>query len=168
MRRTALIAAALLALTGCGLIPGGDTGNDSAGNDSAGNAAAENMATANQVGGPSDAGVTRSRSLLGLNGGGEGLGDKTPTAIQAGAQNIPAEMLLGSWSDDGNCKQAIEFLADGSFRAANGEGGRWGLEGDVLTLTGAGGRYQLRITSIDAGRVTTQNPDGTPGQSTRC
>ncbi|MGZ8310736.1 MAG: hypothetical protein ACXWUP_04965 [Allosphingosinicella sp.] len=162
------MAVALLALAGCdrfGFFPGGATGNDSK------SAAADNAATASarpKANGPSDAGVTTSRSLAGLSGGQQGLGDKEAGAIQAGAQSFPAEMLLGSWSDDGNCKLGIEFRPDGTFQNANGEGGNWSLEGDVLTVSGGGGRMQLRIQSIDAGRVVTINPDGTTGQSTRC
>lgn len=167
MGKAAFLMAALLALAGCDrLFPQADNGSADGGD------------VRNEARSPSgndqiaDAGVTRSRSLAGLTGAGNaeqaGLGGKEPTAIQAGAQSFPPEMLLGAWSDDGNCKQAIEFLADGSFRSYNGEGGSWTLAGDLLTLEGAGGRYQLRIQAIDGGRVVTLNPDGSTGQSTRC
>jgi hypothetical protein len=172
MRKAAVMAAAMLALAGCdriGLFPGGgdaDTSRSVGDNRTAGDGSPQNAA---QV---ADAGVTRSRSLLGF-GGGEpaapaGPGDKVPTAIPAGARMVPPDLLVGRWSDDGNCKAAIEFLPDGSFRAANGEGGNWSLAGDRLTLTGAGGRYELRIQALDADTVVTQMADGSTGQSTRC
>lgn len=115
----------------------------------------------------SDAGVTRSRSLAGLTGG--GIGGKDPGAIPAVAPGaIQPGLLVGRWSDDGNCKQDFEFFPDGTFRTWEGVEGGWMLDGDRLTLTGAGDPLQVTLRAIDADRLVVVNPDGSSGQSTRC
>jgi hypothetical protein len=159
---------ALLGLAGCDRF--GPGGNETAGGNAAAEAGAGNVSRAESAGtqpGISDAGVTRSRSLAGLTGG--GLGGKDPGAVAAGAAgSIQPGLLVGRWSDDGNCKQDYEFFPDGTFRTYDGIEGGWTLDGDRLTLTGAGEPVRVTLRAIDANRLTVINPDGSTGQSVRC
>jgi len=165
---TIVVALAWLGLAGCDRLGFGqkdpaDT-NGSAETD-AGNDARADAGSANGI---SDAGITRSRSFAGLTGGGS-TGGKDPGAIPASAQGaIQPGLLVGRWSDDGNCKQDFEFLADGTFRTFEGVEGGWSLDGETLTLTGPADPLQVTLRTLDADRLVVVNADGTTGQSTRC
>ena len=165
MRRPAiLLTIVLLGLAGCDFLQGDRvevSGNVAATNASAGNASASAS--------PSSAGIGSSRSLAGLSGGGDAGGGKDPQAIQAGAsQGAIDPRLVGLWTDNGDCKQASELRADGSFLSASGATGRWQLEGDELVFSGEGGEARLRIESIEPDRIVTTNAEGSSGPSTRC
>ncbi|HWT11143.1 MAG TPA: hypothetical protein VN231_00145 [Allosphingosinicella sp.] len=167
-------AAALLALGGCdrlGMAGGADedriSGNIVGGGAAPGTAA---PATATAQG---DAGVTTSRSFAGLGGGKAGApGGKDPAAAAAvptaSAGGVPPARLVGRWTDDGDCKHDVEFRPDGTFRSYTGGEGRWALAGDLLTLTGGGGTFRLRLQSVGDDAMMTVNEQGTLGRSTRC
>ena len=162
-----LVAFACLGLAGCDRLGLGQ-GDPAAGNGS-NEAAAGNEAQAGNASRAAinDAGITRSRSFAGLTGGSQS--GKDPVAVPAAAQGaIDPGLLVGRWSDDGNCKATFEFLADGTFRTFEGGGGGWSLDGPTLTLTGPGESMQITLRSIDSQRLVSVNPDGTFGQSTRC
>lgn len=116
-----------------------------------------------------DAGITRSRSLGGLNGA---AGGKDPAVATAGVipsgVTFPPELLVGRWTDDGNCKLAVEIRSDGMFESADGVVGNWALEGDVLTVSAGDATSAMRLRAIDADTVETINADGSIGRSTRC
>ena len=167
---TIFAATALLALTACDKIPFLQGGKAEAN----GSAAAPGNAVA-------DAGITQSRSLAGLNGGGESGaqsggaqsgGSKDPaagTAIEAGStQGVVDPRLVGRWTDNGDCKDAAELRPDGTFLASNGASGRWSVAGNQLVFTGAGGEYRLRIDSVEPDRIVTTTAQGQSGGSTRC
>lgn len=172
MKQTLLLTAvAALGLGGCdrlgtdgNAVAEANTSNATAGNDSA--------SQPRQVV-VSDAGVTRSRSFAGLLGTQDG--GKDPVDAPAGqplADSGPAvdrAMFVGRWSDDGDCKMAVEFRPDGSFITADGGGGRWSLAGRTLTLTG-GSDASLRFTvrEVRGDRILYVDADGAAGQSTRC
>lgn len=165
-------AAAMLALTGCdqlGLsLPGGDA--DTA---NAANAAAPTNQTAAQGGKPTgganggaqvaDAGVTNSRSLQAMSSSG---GGKPGAGGHTGGIN--AELLTGSWTDNGDCDMAVDIFTDGTFTSWNGGGGNWVLSGNVLTMSGPGGSFTLRLQQVDSDTLVVTNPDGSVGRSTRC
>ena len=165
---TIVVALAWLGLAGCDRLGFGQgnpadanrSADADAGNDSRADAAAAQN-------GISNAGITRSRTFAGLTGG--GTGGKDPGAIPASAPGpIQSGLLVGRWSDDGNCKQDFEFLPDGTFRTFEGVEGGWSLDGETLTLTGPGDALQLTLRTLDADRLVVVNADGTTGQSTRC
>lgn len=168
MKKSALILA-VLALGGCDAMKLGSD-NESAANQTgmAANQAANaggkpGGQTPTQVG---DAGVTTSRTLQQLAGNG-GTGGKDPSAGLGGGTVDPA-MLIGSWTDNGNCDMAVEFLNDGTFRSYNGGGGDWRLDGGTLTLSGDNGTLALRLQAVDGQTILATNPDGSVGRSTRC
>lgn len=175
MKKLVLVAA-VLTLGACDFVKGGLPGGLAANQV---NMAAEGnqMAAAGDKPGSqtpariADAGVTTSRSLQAFsnNGAGSDLGSKNPIALDAnGEVAITPALLIGSWTDNGNCNQAVEFLPDGTFRSFNGGGGQWQLDDGMLFLTGQGGNTTLRLETTDGRTIMTTNPNGTTGRSTRC
>lgn len=168
---TILTVVALLGLTGCDQLGFGLGGkpddNQSAASNASNATASADGKPANGAGAPADAGVTTSRSLAGLTGG--DAGGKDPVAVPASSGAIVERAaLIGDWADDEACKSLISLGPDGTFRSADGGQGTWRLNGDVLTLSGPGGNYVVRIQSIDGGLLTVVNPDGSIGRSRRC
>ena len=159
-KSTLLAAIALLGLAACNRISVGQGGNDSAN----GNAAV------------ADAGITSSRSLAGLTGGsqssgdgGDGGGKDPPGAVEArSSEGVIDPRLVGSWSDNGTCKDAAQLRADGTFQAQNGAAGRWSLEGNQLVFRGGNGEFRLQVDSIQPDRIVTTTAQGQTGASIRC
>jgi hypothetical protein len=79
-----------------------------------------------------------------------------------------AAALIGRWGDNGDCAKDIVFNADGTFASYAGGTGAWSLNGHVMTMSGSGGAFQVRVEAIDANRLLIQNPDGSIGTSQRC
>lgn len=84
------------------------------------------------------------------------------------ARLVEAAALVGRWGDNGDCARDIVFNADGTFASYTGGTGRWSLDGDVMTMSGSGGTFQVRVQAIGADRLMIQNPDGSVGTSQRC
>jgi hypothetical protein len=76
--------------------------------------------------------------------------------------------LVGRWSDLGDCSDAVELFADGTFRTHTGATGRWGVSGTAMTFTGPGGVFRLRLDAIEPDRIVSTNEEGERGDSTRC
>lgn len=77
-------------------------------------------------------------------------------------------LLIGRWTDSGDCASATEFRADGSFTSPVGAG-RWTLESEYLTLSGAGpDDAEVAIQEIDRREMATISPTGRIGRWTRC
>lgn len=77
-------------------------------------------------------------------------------------------MLVGRWGDNGDCSQDIVFNADGTFRSYTGGSGTWSLDGHIMTMSGEGGVFQLRVSILNGNQLLIRNPDGTIGTSQRC
>ncbi|MDQ8758156.1 hypothetical protein RCO27_18165 [Sphingosinicella sp. LHD-64] len=173
--KTVVLAAAVLTLGACDFVKGGLSGGVVA---NQANMAAEGNQGAAPGGKPTgqgstqvaDAGVTSSRSLQAFsnNGAGAGGGKDPSGGFGDGAVAISEAMLIGSWTDNGNCGMAVQFLPDGTFRSFNGGGGDWELDGEMLFLSGQGGNTSLRLEASDARTILTTDPNGTRGRSTRC
>lgn len=166
------ILAGMMALAGCDYVSFSAGGGNET-NAATANAAANSDNTQASAGGePASAGLTNSRSLAGLMGGnaGGGGGGKDPAAgsTPASAGGIDPQLLLGRWTDDGDCKLDIEFRPDGTFRSYTGGEGSWSLAGNVLTLSGQGGTFRLQLQALDGDTMSTINEQGTRGRSTRC
>jgi len=146
-------AAALAALAGCNQLGMAGAANNSAANQAAGNAAGDKDAPANAAAPAADSGK--------LNEG----GGATPAA--AGGAALDRAFIVGRWTDNEDCDNAIEFTQDGRFIAANGGTGLWNLDGDELTMSG-GETATIRIVPIDRNTITVVNPDRSLGRSTRC
>lgn len=92
---------------------------------------------------------------------------KPSGGAQAGDAPTPA-MLVGRWGDNGDCSKDIVFNADGTFRSYTGGSGGWSLEGDVMTMSGAAGTFQVRVSILNGNQLLIGNPDGSIGTSQRC
>lgn len=90
-----------------------------------------------------------------------------PVAEQAGAVTLTREFLVGAWGDNGDCSAPITFNADGTY-SINGAPGTWTLEGDIITMSGAGGAFQLRAEALNDHQILIGNPNGSIGLSQRC
>jgi hypothetical protein len=86
---------------------------------------------------------------------------------QTGEAPTPA-MLVGRWGDNGDCTKDIVFSGDGTFRSYTGGSGNWSLNGDVMTMSGAAGTFQVRVSILNGNQLLIGNPDGTIGISQRC
>ena len=151
MKSIALVmtAAALAGLAGCNRTGGANTASVNVSNATAANSAA---------GKPTDA----------ANGtGGNQAAPQTAAATSSGAVQLDRTYMLGRWTDNGDCSNAMEFRQDGGFTTANGAQGLWNLEGDRLTMSG-GSTLTIRVTPIDQNTITVINADGSLGRSTRC
>lgn len=88
---------------------------------------------------------------------------------QSGAGEAPTPaMLVGRWGDNGDCTKDIVFNEDGTYSSYTGGGGTWSLAGDVMTMSGAGGTFQVRVSILNGNQLLIGNPDGTIGISQRC
>jgi len=74
--------------------------------------------------------------------------------------------LIGSWTDDGDCGHAVEFLGDGRYFSGSA-GGIWQLDGHELTLT-SDAILIVRLVPLDRNTIGVIGEDGSVGQSTRC
>lgn len=90
-----------------------------------------------------------------------------PVAEQAGAVTLTRDFLVGSWGDNGDCTAVSTFNADGTYEIG-GATGTWALEGDIITMSGAGGTFQLRAEALNDHQILIGNPNGSIGLSQRC
>ena len=90
----------------------------------------------------------------------------TTTAEQS--TTLTPAMLTGRWGDNGDCTKDIVFNADGTFRSYTGGSGAWSLNGDRMTMTGAGGAFEVRVSLVDQNTLMIGNADGSIGMSQRC
>ena len=85
------------------------------------------------------------------------------------AAGIDRNLIVGRWSDNSDCSDAVEFTADGRVVAETGETASWELQGDQLVLTGGNGQQRtIRITSVDQSAIYGLNADGSVETSQRC
>ena len=154
-RMTLTATAALLALSACN---GSDDG--AANNAAAGPANA--AAPAAPAGGKDPAGATangQDATTPSAEGG--------PRATAASPSGEIRALLIGRWTDSGECDAATDFRADGTFTSPAGNG-RWTLESEYLTLSGAGPDAEVAIQVIDRAAMETVSPMGRIGRWTRC
>jgi len=93
--------------------------------------------------------------------------DKPGDPSQAGEGPTRAQ-LVGRWGDNGDCSKDIVFNADGTFRSYTGGSGNWSLNGDIMTMSGVAGTFQVRVSILNGNQLLIGNPDGTIGISQRC
>lgn len=78
------------------------------------------------------------------------------------------EQLVGRWGDNGDCNFATVLNADGSYTMPDGSAGRWTLEGDRMTMTGAAGAFTVQVSILNDHQLLIGNPNGSIGLSQRC
>lgn len=100
--------------------------------------------------------------------GAESKPQAAPPAPAAGAESVSREALIGRWGDNGDCTKDIVFAADGSFRSYTGGGGTWTLDGDRMTMSGAGGTFIVGVELLNPNTLLIRNSDGSMGTSQRC
>ena len=158
--RTMILAAtaALLALSGCGGEDAGDA-NEAA------------NVTANQAGNAAEAApAAADKDPPSDNAAGDAAesGADGPRATASSPSGEIRALLIGRWTDDGDCATATDFRADGSFTSPVGAG-RWTLESEYLTLTIPGAPDgEVAIQVIDRRAMETVSPSGRIGRWTRC
>ena len=88
-------------------------------------------------------------------------------AAAAQARTVDHAFLRGRWTDNNNCSDAIDFMADGTWVTTDGVRGRWVLEGDRLSFHG-NRVITARVSAPDANTINLIHADGSNGRSTRC
>lgn len=83
---------------------------------------------------------------------------ETPTRAQ----------LVGRWGDNGDCNFATVLNGDGSYTMPDGSAGRWSLDGDRMTMTGAAGAFTVQVSILNETQLLIGNPNGSIGLSQRC
>jgi hypothetical protein len=91
---------------------------------------------------------------------------KPETSADGGA--VTAQMLVGRWGDNGDCTKDIVFGADGAFQSYTGGRGTWSLDGDIVSMTGPNGTFQVRVAIVNQNTLMIGNADGSYGMSQRC
>lgn len=99
---------------------------------------------------------------------GKPTGSVAPATAPTAAGQVSAAALVGRWGDNGDCTKDIVFDANGTFRSYTGGSGTWSLNGDIITMSGAGGTFTLRVQSLSDHQLLIGNPDGSVGISQRC
>jgi hypothetical protein len=147
--KLSVAAVALVGLSGCDMLGlnKGNSGNGSA---------ASNVATAN-------AAAPANASAGGKDPAAAGA---TPAAAPSDGQ-VNSAFLIGHWTDNNDCSQAMEFRTDGSFATPDGGEGVWALDGDRLTFQGSS-TVSARVQAPDANTITLIHDNGALGRSTRC
>lgn len=147
------IASALLALAACGDSGGSETAND----------------------GVSDREDVSAEANAPADGKDEAEGPAVADADDDGASAVassPSEeiraLLIGRWTDSGDCAAATAIREDGSFVSPSAGEGRWTLESEYLTLEGDRDTIELAVQEIDRRAMATVNPMGRIGDWTRC
>ena len=94
----------------------------------------------------------------------------TPAAASTPApvNGLTPAMLVGRWGDNGDCTKDIVINADGTFHSYTGGGGNWSLNGNVMSMTGSNGTFQVRVAVVNGRTLMITNPDGSVGTSQRC
>ena len=149
-------AAALLALAACGGEGGGEANESTANqaNNAAGAAPADGKDPA--------ANATNEAAAPAAAEAGEG--GRATAAAPAGIRAL----LIGRWTDNGDCAAATEFRNDGTFTSPAGAG-RWTLESEYLTLAIPGApEGEVAVQVIDRREMETVSPMGRIGRWTRC
>ena len=106
-------------------------------------------------------------ALVALSCATQAAAQTAPLAATVQAIQVTPSFLVGRWTDTGDCTNAVDFFADGTFRTTSNATGRWTLQGNRLSFIGDRTiRTTIRATSRDA--ITLTHDDGAVGGSTRC
>ncbi len=81
---------------------------------------------------------------------------------------VTREWFAGRWSDTGNCTDAGQFAANGTYLLADGTRGMWNVQDSRLVIQNAGGRNVIRLRRTGDDSVEVINADGSVGRSIRC
>lgn len=93
--------------------------------------------------------------------------EQAQTRPKTQALRVSPQLLIGRWTDNGDCADFVEFAGNGQFTISSGGSGTWRLAGDRLTFTGASS-VTVRVEPVSRDEVRLVQPDGSIGRSTRC
>jgi hypothetical protein len=155
-----LAAAAALGLAACG--GSGDENNVNAAGNQANVAAEANASEAGKE--PAFADANAQEAAPGANEAKEG----GPSATASSPAAEIRAMLIGRWTDGGNCAGGTEFRDNGTFTSADAGTGPWAQSNEYLTLSGDRATVELAVQEIDRSAMVTINPQGRIGHWTRC
>jgi len=151
--RLVIALGALAALPACNLIAGGGGGAETATrNESAPKDGEER---------PKQEAEGRASSREDEPSRGESRREDRQAESTSGAQ----DWIVGRWGDP-DCQTVVEFQGNGTF-AINGSEGQWSLDGDALTMSGAGGE-QTYTALRDGGGITLEDNQGNAQQLGPC
>ena len=88
--------------------------------------------------------------------------------LRRAADAVTPALLVGRWGDNGDCSKDVVFNANGTFASYTGGNGTWTLSGDIVSMTGAEGTFQVRVAIVNQNTLMIGNPDGSYGMSQRC
>jgi len=91
-----------------------------------------------------------------------------PQPAEADPSAITRTWFAGRWTDTGNCADAGEFAANGTYRLADGTRGMWNVQNGRLVVQHAEGRNVARLRRVDDGTIEVAADDGSVGRSIRC
>ena len=155
-----LAAAAALGLAACG--GSGDENNVNAAGNQANVAAEANASEAGKD--PAAADANAQEAAPGANEVKEG----GPSATASSPAAEIRALLIGRWTDGGNCAGGTEFRDNGTFTSADAGTGQWAQSNEYLTLSGDRATVELAVQEIDRSAMVTINPQGRIGHWTRC
>jgi hypothetical protein len=108
------------------------------------------------------------RKLEEADGAAEAQLASSPASAPA-AGGLTRAWFAGRWTDTGDCAQAGQFSADGTFSLADGKRGMWNIrDGKLVVQQGGGGRSEVQLRRIDDDTVEVVGSDGSGGRSIRC
>jgi len=91
-----------------------------------------------------------------------------PKPAEADPGGVTRGWFAGRWTDTGDCADAGEFAANGTYRLADGTRGMWNVQNGRLVVQHQGGRNVARLRRVDETTVEVAADDGSVGRSTRC
>ena len=155
-----LAAAAALGLAACG-----GSGNENTVN--AGGNQANAVAEANASSDGKDPAATDANAEAAATPASEAKEGGPSATASSPAAEIRA-LLIGRWTDGGNCAGGTEFRENGTFTSADAGTGQWAQSNEYLTLSGDRATVELAVQEIDRSAMVTINPQGHLGHWTRC
>jgi hypothetical protein len=99
---------------------------------------------------------------------GPGLAQGSGGGPGFGTPDVDVAFMLGRWTGSGNCAEAVDFEADGTFATPEGIAGRWSMEGDRITLDEDDATTTVRVLAVDEDTIELRTEDGSSRRSTRC
>jgi hypothetical protein len=77
------------------------------------------------------------------------------------------DIVIGRWTDDGDCGNSVDLRPDGSLGLSDGRGARWTLVGDRLSFIGEQ-TVTAQVLTRDGSRIFLLHADNSQGYSERC
>lgn len=148
-RIVTMMAAALVLLAGCNRHENAD-------------------ATHNEAAGVADAGKAADNGPAASAAAATDPGKNGAAAVATADTGVNNRWLVGRWTDNGDCKGAIELLDGGVFRNDDGSQGQWALDDNRLVLSANGNQIAMIVERTNSDVMTLTYNDGSIGRSTRC